>query len=307
MSILILIVIIVVLIAALAVYIYRYRYLFNQIRQMERELGDRLRNQKKDKILIMTSEKTIQELLVKVNQLIDNERELNRKQSAQEESNRKMLSNISHDLKTPLTVILGYAEMLQSEEHDLDDISKERIDKIRDKAKDVLALIEEFFDVVKIEAGEFAVNIEPVDICEVCREEVLSVYKLIEDAKIEMEIEIEEESIVIDGDRLALKRILSNLIDNAIKYGCDGRYLKLKVYQREEHKYIQVIDHGKGIVEDNQDKIFERLFTLEDSRNKKYQGSGIGLTITKRLVEALGGSLTLRSVPYQETVFTIEF
>jgi len=81
--------------------------------------------------------------------------------------------------------------------------------------------------------------------------------------------------------------------------------LKVRVWEDETGGYIEIIDKGKGIVEDKQDKVFERLFTLEDSRNKKYQGSGLGLTITKRLIESMNGSIRLKSIPYVETAFTV--
>lgn len=307
MSTIILSVVIIMLLVVCTVLLFKYRSQTIQINQIESELEAHLHQKRKEKILIITSEKAIQRLLTKVNQLIDIQQELERTQRYQEENSRKMLSNISHDLKTPLTVILGYTEMLRTEDAELDNTTMQRIEKIYQKAKDVLAMIEEFFDVVKIEAGEYLMQCEPIDICEVCREEVLSFYQLIKASKIDMKVEMDENPIMIEGDRMALKRVLSNLIDNAVKYGSDGRYLKIKVYQNAKHKFIEVIDHGKGIVEDHQDKIFERLFTLEDSRNKKYQGSGLGLTITKRLVEAMDGSLTLKSIPYKETIFTIRF
>ena len=109
------------------------------------------------------------------------------------------------------------------------------------------------------------------------------------------------------GDAQAMKRILGNLIQNALRYGADGRYLGISVAREDRGLAIRVTDRGKGIVEENQDKIFERLTTLEDSRNKKYQGSGLGLTITKRLTEAMGGSIRVKSRPYRETVFTLFF
>jgi signal transduction histidine kinase len=100
---------------------------------------------------------------------------------------------------------------------------------------------------------------------------------------------------------------LSNLISNAIAYGDAGGVLGLKLYHDETKVYIEVWDRGKGISEAHQDKVFERLYTLEDSRNRSYQGSGLGLTITKRLTEQMNGTITLVSQPYVRTVFTLSF
>jgi len=297
---------IVILVILLAIFLYKYRHQVMQIRKIDAKLIEHIKGSNQENILMITDHKPLQELLVRINLLIDKEKELERTQRKQEDSNRKMLANISHDLKTPLTVIMGYAEMLQNEDIELDTKSRLRIDKINNKASDVLVMIEEFFDVVKIEAGDFTLHIESLDICELCREEILQYYELIEDLKIHMEIELSDTPLFVEADRIALKRILSNLIENAVRYGADGRYLKIKTYQNNNHKYIEIIDHGKGIIEDHQNKIFERLFTLDDSRNKKYQGSGLGLTVTKRLVEAMNGRITLTSRPYEETKFIVE-
>jgi signal transduction histidine kinase len=280
-----------------------------QLREIEKEIKIQTEMDVQEDILVISSEESVQMLLRKINKLVKHQRNLQAVQRQREESDRKMLSNISHDLKTPLTVILGYAELLlnESKEQELSYASREQLGKIEKKAKEVLALIESFFDVMKLELGEFSFMIEEVDLCEVCREEILNYYTILEKEQIEVELEIPEEPIKIPGDIIAVKRAVSNLVQNAIQYGLSGRYLKIRVYEKEGHQYLEVIDHGKGIVEDHQDKIFERLFTLEDSRNKKYQGSGLGLTITKRLIEAMNGTLTVKSVPYQETVFTIVF
>lgn len=286
---------------------YKYRSQSDQIKQIVSAISDSIDHKSTNQVLLMSGEKTVQNLLIKVNQLIEVQKNLEVKQVKQDESNRKMLSNISHDLKTPLTVILGYSELILNESDKLEESSTEKLEKIQRKTKDVLEMIEEFFDVMKLEAGELPMNMETIDLCEICREEILNYYNLIEKEKINVEVEIPDYPIKIEGDVLAIKRAISNLVDNAIRYGCAGRYLKICVYERKGHKFIDITDHGKGIVEDSQDKIFERLFTLEDSRNKKYQGSGLGLTITKRLIESMNGTLEVKSFPYQETTFTICF
>lgn len=105
----------------------------------------------------------------------------------------------------------------------------------------------------------------------------------------------------------ALNRILNNLISNAIKYGGDGKYLGLTLKEDSEKVTVSVIDKGKGIQEQYKEDVFERMYTLEDSRSKAYQGSGLGLTITKELVEALGGEIHLDSMPYKQTIFYFTF
>jgi signal transduction histidine kinase len=91
-----------------------------------------------------------------------------------------------------------------------------------------------------------------------------------------------------------------------MKYGADGRMLGLSLdYSTGEQVKLSVWDRGRGIPEQEHSRVFERMYTLEDSRNRLYQGSGLGLTITKRLVERMGGSIDLRSVPYERTTFSV--
>lgn len=258
-----------------------------------------------NKILFYTEDKAIRQLLAEVNHLLESKMDMEVKVKNQEESNKKMLANISHDLKTPLTVILGYAELLQNAPDIEEEATKEKVQKIEKKATDVLEIINIFFDLMKLESGDFPLKMEPVDISELCRSEIVNYYHVLDAEGFEVAVEIPDKPVVIQADTMALKRALANLIQNVIRYGADGKYLKLKVWKEKDGCYIEVTDKGKGIVEDKQDKIFERLFTLEDSRNKKYQGSGLGLTITKRLIESMNGTISLKSNPYIKTTFTI--
>ena len=276
-----------------------------QLNKITGELGGFLENGSSDTLLALSDEKEIQELLVQINELLDHQNALEMERKNQEDSNRKMLANISHDLKTPLTVILGYSEMIRSQEGISLDSIQQKVEKIYRKTTDVLEMINIFFDLVKIESGELALEMQVQDLCEIARNEILNYYDMLQEGGFQVEIDIPEEEIHVKADRQAVKRILANLIQNAIKYGGDGRYLRLGITQRKDEVTIQVEDRGKGIMEDSQDKIFERLVTLEDSRNKKYQGSGLGLTITKRLAEAMGGSIQVKSRPYVKTVFSV--
>lgn len=103
----------------------------------------------------------------------------------------------------------------------------------------------------------------------------------------------------------ALDRILQNLLSNAIQYGAAGKFIGMELFYDETSVAITVWDRGKGISETGQQRVFERLYTLEESRNKAFQGSGLGLTITKRLTEKMGGSISVQSKPYERTSFTI--
>ncbi|MED3054755.1 two-component sensor histidine kinase [Bacillus thuringiensis] len=256
-------------------------------------------------LLVMTDDLELQKLLVAINQLLDAKQKTNADHAKVEISMRKMLSNISHDLKTPLTVILGYTEMLNKDKT----INKEEqqilLEKVHMKTLEVMELIHKFFDLAKLESGDKAIEMTKVNMNEVCREKILSFYDLVTTKGFQVHIDIPERNIYALGNVEVLGRVLNNLISNAITYGDDGKALGMTLRDDETSVYIDVWDKGKGIDESHIDKVFERMYTLEDSRNRLYQGSGLGLTITKRLVEGMDGKIHLSSKPYEKTIFTI--
>jgi signal transduction histidine kinase len=219
---------------------------------------------------------------------------------------RKMLSNISHDLKTPLTVVLGYIETMKLDDNIDYEERKALLTKVENKTIEVLELINKFFDLAKLESGDKDIPLTQVNMNEICRKSILAFYDILTSKGFQVIIDIPEENIYSKGNEEALERIMNNLISNSIKYGNDGMIVGLSLKADEEYVYVEVWDKGKGIGEIYKDRIFERMYTLEDSRNKLYQGSGLGLTITKRLVEKLEGEIFVNSKPNEKTSFTVK-
>lgn len=115
-----------------------------------------------------------------------------------------------------------------------------------------------------------------------------------------------EEAVFVRGNKDALQRILFNLISNVVRYGSDGKYMGMFLRSDEKYIYIDVVDKGKGIERAFAQNVFERLFTMEDSRNREIQGNGLGLTIAQNLAHQLGGEITLESEPNVKTTFTVK-
>ena len=258
-----------------------------------------------ENLLVVTDDKELKALLVAINYLLDEKKKTIAKHSKLEISMRKMLSNISHDLKTPLTVILGYIEILNVDKTISKEDRKVLLEKVHTKTLEVLDLIHKFFDLAKLESGDKDIEMTRIYMNEICQEHMLSFYDLLTTQGFDVHIDIPETPIYAHGNTEVLGRIMNNLISNAIAYGGDGKTLGITLRSAEQFVYVDIWDKGKGISESHIDKVFERMYTLEDSRNRLYQGSGLGLTITKRLVEALGGEIHLSSTPYEKTVFTV--
>ncbi|ETT54412.1 sensor histidine kinase [Paenibacillus sp. FSL H7-689] len=259
-----------------------------------------------ERLLVFNSDEQFSQLLKDMNQLLDHAHRAKAGYTNQEKEMRNMLSNISHDLKTPLTVVLGYSETLLHSPSLTDQERKMMTEKIQDKAQEVLRLIHSFFDLAKLESGDTELVLSRVNLSELCRLKMLSFYEMLTNLGLHVELEIPDGDIFVQANEEALDRVLDNLITNGMKYGAEGKVLGLSLdHSTGAPVTLQIWDQGKGIPESEHSRVFERMYTLEDSRNRLYQGSGLGLTITKRLVERMGGSIHLHSVPHQRTVFSV--
>ncbi len=259
-----------------------------------------------EKLMVFTDDKEIISVLIEINRLIERNQKVLADYSKTEIAMRKMLSNISHDLKTPLTVILGTIETINMGDSIDSSERKVLLSNIENKAKEVLELIRKFFDLARLESGDKEITVTRVNIKEIYLKNLLCFYDILSSKDFEVVIDIPEKNFFCLGNEEALDRVLNNLISNAINYGYEGKFLGVSLRSDEDYVYLTVWDKGKGISSIHKDQIFERMYTLEDSRNKLYQGSGLGLTITKRLVESLGGEILLESKPYERTAFTIK-
>ncbi len=275
------------------------------IQYMHQKLQVIIDEQSNEKILVSTANQELQQLLIVMNALLDHNQKVRATHRKMESSMKKMLANISHDLKTPLTVVLGYSEMLQLNQSLSDEERQRLLIGVHSKTLEVLKIIHTFFDLAKLEAGDTDYPMTKINVGEICRKNILSFYDMVTSMGLEIDIEIPEMSMYALGNEEALDRVLNNLLSNAIAYGAAGNIIGLTVRNDDTTIFIDVWDRGKGIDEYHIDNVFERLYTLEDSRNKSFQGSGLGLTITKRLVELMEGSIQLSSIPYEKTIFTV--
>lgn len=305
-------------IAVLAFLLIYQQFVFTKgIRKELKQAGEKLekilRTDSDEKLTIFTDHKELMELAAQINGLLLDRQRMKAEYRRQKLASKKMLANISHDIKTPLTVILGYLEMLRLErgkdaanDEVVTNAGDATLEKVEAKAKQVAELINQFFTLAKLEAGDMKLEEERLEIGELCRENVLGFYDVISQKDYEVDISIPEEKIFIRGDRNGIERILYNLLSNAIRYGGEGKYLGMALRQEEGMVRIDVIDKGRGIPKEAAPYVFDRLYTGEDSRNREIQGNGLGLTIARNLARQMGGDITLSSQPGVRTVFTVK-
>ena len=274
---------------------------------MAKKINSILSQDSKEQLLLMTDDQELRALLVEINLLLDKQHRERAMFEKSRHSMKRMLANISHDLKTPLTVVLGYIETLKNDQDVPFKERERRLRHVEKKTLEIIKFMNAFFDLAKLESGDKQIQLTKINMIEVCKQNILSFYDFVEAKGIEVDLQLPEEPVYVLGNKEALDRVLHNLLSNAIRHGGDGNVIGLALFYDDKQVYIEVWDKGKGIAEQEQDQVFERMFTLEESRNKAFQGSGLGLTITKRLVEKMNGKIHLHSIPNEKTTFTITF
>ena len=265
-------------------------------------LLDIINNSENNYILIPSDIKVVKETAKGINNLLEkfNDRQIdyNRNQKVI----LQIFTNISHDLRTPITVLKGYIEMLylQSQKEDLPPAIHATIEKMQRNSQELVHSVNNLFNLAKIQSGDMVFHIQKVNLTQVCHEIILEFYTILEEEKFHVEVNIEDKPLYANVDIEAVGRILKNLIDNAIKYGNAGKFLGISLYKKDNHIYIEVEDHGAGISEKDKIHIFTRAYTAD-----RKKGNGLGLAISQELANSMGGSISVVSIPQEKTVFTI--
>lgn len=223
------------------------------------------------------------------------------KQQQAEQAYRRLMTSLSHDVKTPLASLVGYLEavengMVTGEE------KEEYIKVASDKAHHLKHFVENLFEWVKLDAGEQIYHFGYYDLNELSRNIMADWVHILESNHFEYDIEIPESEYFIRLDQNAYTRILNNLLHNAITHS-NGDRVTISIKENDERAEIIVADNGKGIPSDDLTHIFERLYQCDHSRSGK--GNGLGLSIVKELVTAHNGKISVSSTPGSGTAFTV--
>ena len=234
-------------------------------------------------------DKDVENLVQNINLIFDSKQKVVAEKKKKEEELRASISNMSHDLRTPLTSIIGYLQMIKSEKPSEAD-KKEYMDIVEKRTKSLQKLISSFYDLSRIEGNEYNFNYKKVNLSNVLCENIAVFYNDFINNNIEPVIEIEEGIKEIISDEGAITRIFSNLIGNMIKHG--ENYVKISLKKENDIIITEFTNKATGLTQENVDKLFNRFYTVDNSRSDR--NTGLGLYITKVLVEKLGYNITAK-------------
>ena len=220
-----------------------------------------------------------------------------------DETNRQLMTSLSHDVRTPLTTLIGYLDAAHKgivTGKDRDDY----IETARRKAHDLKEYIDVLFDWFKFNSDEFAMEINTIEAGELTRDILIDWIPIFEDKQIEYHIDIPEQPFRVKLDTDGYMRILNNLIQNVIAHSRADK-IKISLSKQSGNMKILLADNGTGIEKEDLKHIFERLYKCDKGRSEK--GSGLGLSIVHQLVEKMNGTIMAESVPGNGTTFTLIF
>ncbi|HIP87282.1 MAG TPA: response regulator [Anaerolineales bacterium] len=213
----------------------------------------------------------------------------------------EFVSTVSHDLRTPLTTILGYVSLLDRV-GPLNEQQREFVQKVKQSIENITNLISDLLDLGRIEAG-YDLEMEPLHLEEVISEAVESFRAPAKEKRQDLRWERRELPLV-NGNPRRLRQVIDNLLSNAIKYTPEGGWVAVEAYEEDNHIVVRVADNGIGIPLEDQPYIFERFYRVESEETEDIQGTGLGLAIVKSVIERHGGRVWVESQPGAGTTFT---
>lgn len=231
---------------------------------------------------------SLNDMTRKIELLMDKEREAER-------TKNELITSVAHDLRTPLTSIIGYMEFLSMDQRMNEDTRQKYIHVVYVKAKRLQKLIEDLFSFTKLNYGKIAMKVGQVDIVMLVNQLLEDFYPSFAEKNLEYELECEESSIIINADGNLIARLFDNLINNAIKYGSEGKIVRVKINQDHEQVVVRVINYGFVIPKEDLDNIFNKFYRVEQSRSENTGGTGLGLAIVKNVVDMHKGKISVKS------------
>ncbi len=288
--------IILVIAAALAViYGIRFYLLKRGIQDLGKELVLISQQPEENRIVkLSVPQRDLEELGSIWNHILEQMRKERISFEKREREFQKQLEDLSHDLRTPLTAIQGYLKLIDQKK--LDREEQEHLEVLERRAQGLLHLINQFYEFSALLCGEEPMELRRTDLGRMCREQLLGSFARLEEAGIEVSVQIPDRPVWIMADENALSRILGNLLQNAVRYGKTHLAIEIqenRISDRESRVILVFANDTEHLDAETVERIFDRFYTGSQARNQG--GTGLGLAISRRLAEQMGGGMTVEA------------
>lgn len=244
-------------------------------------------------------------MALNLNQMQKNIKDIMERERVAEHTKNDLVSSVAHDIRTPLTSILGYLGWIR-DRRDLDEVTRQKYIEIAyEKAKRLEQLTNELFGFVKLEHKELKIRVSKLDLIQLLEQMLDEMTPSFVKHEIAVKFEHPQQSLCIEGDGELLARLFGNLLSNAVKYGKEGKQICVKVEQTADWVVTKVINYGHVIPRAELDAIFRKFYRTEQSRSRNTGGTGLGLAIVRQIAELHCGEVRAKS-DLQGTVFEVD-
>lgn len=272
--------------------------IYDEIAKVNNELANQLRDSMKSNFAkTLVEEPELEEFTKLNNELVNIQRELNKTNRKLEELNERkneLIGVAAHDLRNPLGVITGYIQFVKGTSKNLEDGQVQMLDKAIETAQKMTGMLEELLDMSELESGKVNLNLSEVDLCGLLAEDVALNQVIAERKDIHIDLETPPRC-VIQIDAPKIEQVINNFISNAIKYSHTGTRVKVSLEEAESRVWVKVKDEGQGIPRHEMKKVFEPFKTTSVKATGGEKSTGLGLAITKKVVEAHDGVIGVKS------------
>lgn len=218
---------------------------------------------------------------------------------------QKQIENISHDLRTPLTVIVGYLKWMQANEQEqpVDEELVKNLAVLTNKAESMQSLVEQFYDYARLRSSDYQIHLKKVDLARVLKESLLGHYQLLEAAQLSVDIDIPDSAVYVSADENSLERIFNNLLQNAGRYA--DTFLNIRLSIQEQQVCISFQNNSQTLQEEDVPYLFEEFYMKDSSRHQV--GTGLGLAVARQLAKVMNGSLNVIVLDKSEKGLLLHF
>lgn len=286
-----------VLALAVAALIFSFATLEKSLREAKKQLDRMRENESKTRITLSSPNRAAEELFAAINQVLDLRENSLADYHRQERSLREQIANVSHDLRTPLTSILGYLQLLEAPDL-IEEERRQYLKVIEARAKALQSLITAFYDLTRIEGGSYPLEREQVDLYRVLSELIAQFYGDFERSGFDVDVDLDRGLPSVWGDAGAVSRVFANLIGNALKHGHD--FLRISLYRLGDSLVTEFTNDGRDLTQEDAAHVFDRFFTADKTRSA--QNTGLGMSIVRALVEQMGNEVTAE---LRDGIFTV--